>query len=382
MSKFFSLFVVACVVVAVGWFVFAGYIYFSNFNFNFSFTPSGNFVATETRPTSSPSLTSNATSTVIKGQVLAGELPTIAVLTALSSNKILLGTITGQIFTLDFGRKSVLIDDLNLRRVGENGLTSIVLDSDFKETGRYLAQYYYRNDQGEVKAKIERREADLSGGLQGNKSLQIVVADLTAGLLDAGFGLLKNNDFYYYFSGDQGRPILATDQSSIVGKIIKTKDLGAGLVVENNIANGLRNPKLVTTFKDQIYFIDLTLPNLNRLYHLKAEGGKYGWPVDPICEVGEFTLACFKAEISALTATSLSGKPSLVLATKTGDLLVFNLTERKITKTISTPYNYINQLTVAGDWLILTTNNRGTVSAGPEDNQLVAIPLRNFNDQP
>ena len=379
MSSRLPYIIILIVVAAIGWFVFAGYHYLKVTNFRYAFSGDGEIVATTTNSIKNPTPpTDSTTPEITTGEVIGSELPAIRALVPVSETKMVVGTLTGQIYLLDLDKKSLLVDDLNLRQIGESGLVNLILEVDFAKNGVYYAHYVYRDDSGDTRARVEKRQADLTGEMKSNRQLAVMLTGLPAGLSSNGAGLVKVKNQFWFLFGDFERAVLAGDKSVFNGKVIKLPSLTTQLSTDQIVGSGLRNPQSTAVIGSDLYFVDTTLPNLSRLFKLES-GLSYGWPVEPNCQGGDAVpLFCDSQSITGLTARTVDGGEQLIWSTSAGNIVFFDIQSRKVVNRLSTPYGQIGHLLVLGNNLIVVTDNRGRGGGRPGDNQVVVIDLMNL----
>ncbi len=304
---------------------------------------------------------------------------------------------------------------------GEAGLLGIALDPDFVSNNKAYLFYTYHNQDGELFNKlisydlVSQIDKVASSSVATSTKLdkiftplifindQIIIDRIPAGYTNNGgtiaFGPDNN---LWILVGDVGRAILAQDNQSLAGKILRITNKGQVPADNPNkgsfiYASGLRQPTGIAWAKINQSVTGLVSEISNNNYdevNRLVPGANYGWPVasgclsddtrflDPIICGGTKTWG--PSGLGVVSTNSASS--SLVMSTAAGRALITFDLNRYLVATSSPAVDFGTLLSGYGRWggmvsfgdilYAWTTNRDGRNTFKTNDDQVIRIDLK------
>jgi len=434
-NKAIIVIIVFLVLASLLWFSFALYTWFSKTQTNYRISSTGKIelVATSTdgelvtegllksdffsQPISSSSTSVKIDQLTVKAQGLVGPKG-VAVI---PDGRLLIIEKRGVVKLVGLDDKVNDIFTLtDVDSVGEAGLLGIALDPDFVTNRKVYLFYTYHSQGGELFNKVVSydlvSEIDRVASSSAATSTkldkvftplvfindQIVIDRIPAGYTNNGgtiaFGPDNN---LWILVGDVGRAILAQDNQSLAGKILRVTNKGQVPADNPNkgsfiYASGLRQPTGITWTKTNQSVTGLVSEvgtNNNDEVNRLTPGSNYGWPVASGCLSGDSRFSdpiiCSGTKtwgptgLGVISASSASS--SLVMSMAAGQALIAFDLNRYLSATSSSVdfgtilsgYGRWGGMLSLGDILYAWTNNRdGKNTFKANDDQVIRIDLK------
>lgn len=176
---------------------------------------------------------------------------------------------------------------LDVDQYGERGLSSIVLDPDFDETG-YVYVYYNVRDKNHN--RLSRFTANGNAAIPGSETVLMDLDQLEANIHNGGAMRFSVDGKLFIATGDGGSYTASQDMSSTSGKMLRINPDGS-IPTDNPFygstsgnaraiyALGFRNPFTfdIDPFSGRIFVNDVGNNEWEEVNEVVA-GGNYGWP--------------------------------------------------------------------------------------------------------
>lgn len=303
---------------------------------------------------------------------------------------------------------------------GEAGLIGLALDPNFKQNNKIYLFYTYHNQEGELFNKLvsydllstltnatatstaTSTEPDKVFAPLAFRNDQILIDRIPAGYSNnAGTLAFGPDNNLWILTGDAGKAILAQDNQSLAGKILRVTTTGQAPTDNPNkdsiiYASGLRLPMGLAWAKVNRKLTGFVSEVGNNGYdevNILAPGANYGWPATSGCssEDGRFSdpVICSNNKVwgpSGLTLiNSKTASSSLIMSTANSKALITFEINRNFASTspvvdygaMLTGYGRLGGVVNIGEVLYVWTNNRdGRNSFEASDDRLIRLDLK------
>ena len=433
-NKTIVIFISLLVLAGLSWFAFGLYTWLSKTQISYRISPEGKVELVASSSDKQSVVSVNSLVSTILNQPVASSSIQINQITVKASGLVLPKGVAvlpdGRLIVIEkkgtvklVGLDDKVTDILTVPDVdtaGEAGLLGLALDPNFSKNNKAYLFYTYHNQEGELFNKlvsydlvsiIDNLTATSTATSTGPAKVfaplvfnndQILIDRIPAGYTDNGgtitFGPDNN---LWILTGDAGKAILAQDNQSLAGKILRVTNTGQipndNPVKESVIyASGLRQPTGLTWSKSARLVTGFVSEAGNNGYdevNLLSPGSNYGWPATSGCLSGDSRfrdpVICSDTKTwgpsGLVIVATKTASSSLVMSTTVGKALITFDINRNLASTspvvdyatMLSGYGRLGGVINTGDVLYAWTSNRD--SRNPfeaSDDRVIRIDLK------